>query len=279
MTLSIGVNEVTRQIVLDIPKLSHAEAGKLAQNEYERVLALIETLSGNDWDQPTYCTEWRVREMVAHLAGSVAGSSSFAAFKHQNIDNPYAKEFADPTDATNKLQVEEREVYSLSELVAEFRQKGQIAVNNRKNLPWIVRKIHLPMGSLGFTSFEYLMDTIYPRDQWMHRYDICAATSREMITTAEHDGRIVALVLRDIAKKLRKSLSNRTIVLRLIGDAGGEYQFGRNATPDAILEIDVFDFNLRSSGRISVDEAAGKTAVSGDYSTAKWFLENCEVVY
>jgi hypothetical protein len=135
------------------------------------------------------------------------------------------------------------------------------------------------MGSLGFASFEYLMDTIYPRDQWMHRYDICAATGKQMITTPEHDGRIIALVLRDIAKKLRKQLANRSIVLRLLGNAGGEYQFGRQGTPDCVVEIDLFDFNLRASGRITVDEAWKKTAVSGDPAAAKWFLIHCEVMY
>lgn len=281
MTLSIGVNEMTRQNVAHIPPLTHAEAGKLSQTEYERLLAVLETLSGDDWQQPTYCTEWRVRQMVAHLAGAVAGSSSYAEFIRQNVTNPYAKAAAEPVDGTNKLQIEERTSHTPAELVAEFRQKGQIAVNNRQKLPWLIRKTRLPMGSLGLASFEYLMDTIYPRDQWMHRYDICAATGKhkQMITTPEHDGRIVALVLRDIAKKLRKPLGNRTIVLRLLGNAGGEYQFGNKATPDCTVEIDVFAFNLRASGRITVEEAWGKTAVSGDPAAAKWFLTNCEVMY
>lgn len=281
MTLSIDVNEMTRQHAADIPKLTHAEAGKLSQTEYERLLAVLETLSGSDWQQPTYCTEWRVRDMVAHLAGAAAGSSSFAEFKRQNITNPYIKQFDEPVDGTNKLQIEERANHRPAELVAEFRQKGQIAVNNRQKLPWIIRKIRLPMGSLGFASFEYLMDTIYPRDQWMHRYDICAATGKhkQMITTPEHDGRIVALVLRDIAKKLRNPLASRSIVLRLLGNAGGEYQFGRQGTPDCIVEIDVFNFNLRASGRITVEEAWGETAVSGDPTAAKWFLTHCEVMY
>lgn len=278
MTLSISADKMTLQNVADIPKLTHAEAGPLAQTEYERLLAVLETLSGDEWQQPTYCSEWNVRQMVAHLAGAVAGSSSFAEFKRQNIDAPYGDEVDEPVDGTNRLQIEERADKTTDELVAEFRELGQVAVHNRQKLPWIVRKIRVPMGSLGFASFEYLMDTIYPRDQWMHRYDICAATGKEMVVTPEHDGRIVALVLKDIARKLSKQLGNRTILLRLTGKVTAVYQFGQG-TPDCEIDIDFFDFNLRASGRISAEEALGKTAVSGDHAAAEWFIHNCEVMY
>ena len=189
------------------------------------------------------------------------------------------KEFEEPVDGANKLQLEERTDKTPAELVDEFREKGHIAVNNRQKLPWLVRKIHLPMGSLGFASIEYLMDTIYMRDQWMHRYDICAATGKEMIATPEHDGRIVALVLVDIAKKLQKQLKKRTIAVRLTGTIGGEYQFGHKTEPDCILEIDLFDFNLCASGRMTAEEALRRTAVAGDKTVATWFLQNCDVPY
>lgn len=279
MSLSLSAAAVTRQNVQDIPRLSHAEAGALSQTAYERLLAVLETLSGDDWRQPTYCTEWTVREMVAHLAGAVAGSSSLREFMRQNLANPYIKEFDEPVDGANKLQILERADKSPAELVDEFRRMGQIAVRNRQKLPWPVRKIHLPMGSVGVRSIEYLMDTLYPRDQWMHRYDICAATGKKMVVTPQHDGRIVALVLQDVQRKLRRRLDGRTIGLRLTGAAGGAYQFGRKATPDCILEIDLLVFNLRASGRISAAEARRQTGISGNAATADWFLDNCEVMY
>jgi len=274
-----GGKQRAAQRVTEIPRLTHAEAGRLAQTEYERVLALLERLEGEDWAQPTYCTAWNVRDMVAHLAGAVTGSTSFAEFRRQNVQNPYVKEFEEPVDGTNKLQIEERAEKTQAELVEEFRQSGQIAVQKRQDLPWLVRKIRLPMGSMGLTSIEYLMDTIYPRDQWMHRYDICAATGREMAVTAAHDGRMVALVLRDIADKLRKELAERNLALRLVGEAGGDYLFGRQAGPDCTIEVDVFTFCLRASGRITVEEASERATVTGDGATAAWFLRNMEVMF
>lgn len=280
MTLSIGFTAVARRHVADIPKLTHAEARELAQREYEQVLSLLQMLEGDDWQQSTYCTEWNVREMVAHLAGAVTQWSSFAQFRHQTMQNPYLKEFDEPIDGINKLQVVERADTAPAELVAEFRQNGPKAIENRQKLPWPVRKIvHLPFPPLGRKSFEYLADTIFPRDQWMHRYDICIATGKKMTVTAEHDGRIVALVMRDIADKLKKQLSERNIVLRLIGTHSTDYQFGNKATVDCEIEIDFFDFNLLASGRIGPEETIERTVIAGDRATALWFLNNLEVPY
>ncbi|WP_420628530.1 maleylpyruvate isomerase family mycothiol-dependent enzyme [Candidatus Leptofilum sp.] len=274
MTISIGVDAMVQQ-ASDIPALSHAEAGKLSQTEYEQVLALLETLDGSDWQQPTYCTEWNVRDMVAHLAGAVTGSTSRAEFLRQNVKHPYVKEAANGIDGTNRLQLEERLTKTPDELIAEFRQNGQVAVNNRQKLPWLVRQLPVP----GVGNFGYLMDIIYPRDQWMHRYDICAATGKKMVVTREHDGRLIDLVLLDIAKKLVKQLASRNIVLRLTGALSSDYQFGNKHTPGCTLEIDFFDFNLRASERISVAEALRRTAVTGDEAAAKWFLTNATVLY
>ena len=46
-------------------------------------------------------------------------------------------------------------------------------------------------------------------------YDICAATGKKMVITPEHDGRLTDLVLLDIAKKLKKQLAGRTIILQI----------------------------------------------------------------
>ncbi len=274
MSISIGVDTMVQK-ASDIPPVAHAEAGKLSRTEFERVVAVLELLEGADWQQQTYCTEWTVREMAAHLAGSMTGSTTLAEFLRQNVRHPYVKEAINSVDGTNRLQIEERANKTTAEIIAEFRQNGPIAIKNRQKLPWLVRQIPIPAAK----NFGYLMDIIYPRDEWMHRYDICAATGKKMVITPEHDGRLIDLVLLDIAKKLRKQLVMRNITLQFTGALTGTYQFGRKATPDCTLEIDVFDFNLRASERISVEEALRRTAVSGDDAAAYWFLSKATVLY
>jgi hypothetical protein len=217
---------------------------------------------------------------ITGLQAVGACNLSFAEFRRQNLTNPYMKEVNDPVDGINRLQLEERTGKSGEELVAEFRRNGQVAVHNRQNLPWILRKLRAPMGPvLGLTAIEYLLDTLYPRDQWMHRYDICAATGKKMVVTPEHDGRIVALVVRDIARKIQGQLGQRSVALQLAGEIGGEFVFGRPGAVDCTIEMDVFDFNLRASGRISAEEARKRTTIRGDQATGQWFLDIMEVVY
>lgn len=280
MVATLNTLTIDAQNAHAIPGPEHAEARRLAQTEYERVLAVLESLQGDDWSQQTYCTEWDVRDMAAHLAGSVTASTSLAQFRHVYMTNPYLKEMDEPADAANRLQVEERSNMTAAQVVEEFRRSGPIAIRKRDALPWIVRAIPLPMGpDIGLKSVGYLMDVIYPRDEWMHRYDICAATGKKMVVTPQHDGRIIALVVWELARKIRRELAERTILLRLTGEAGGHYLFGAQREPHCILEMSVFTFALRSSGRITVAETEARVDVQGDSRLADWFMRNTEVPY
>lgn len=280
MVATLNTFTVDAQSAHEIPGPDHAEAGRLAQTEYERVLAVLESLEGDDWSQQTYCTEWNVRDMAAHLAGSVTASTSLAQFRHVYMSNPYLKEMDEPADAANRLQVEERSSMTAAQVVDEFRRNGPIAIRKRAALPWLVRAIPLPMGpDIGLKSVGYLTDVIYPRDEWMHRYDICAATGKQMVVTPQHDGRLIALVVWELAEKLRRELGERAIVLRLTGEAGGDYLFGAQRESDCILEMTVFTFALRSSGRITVAETHERAAIEGDSRLADWFMRNMDVPY
>ena len=82
---------------------------------------MLEALDGDDWQQPTYCATWTVRDMVAHLAGAWAGWSSWAEFRRQVIQNPYLNETGQQVDGINKRQILDRAERTPAELVAEFR--------------------------------------------------------------------------------------------------------------------------------------------------------------
>lgn len=280
MTTAVLDREVQQaQAALSIPKLTHAEAGRLATTEAERVLTLIESLAGADWAQPTDCTEWTVRDMVAHLAGATAAWSSWAEFRRQNIGNPYMKEATMSIDAINRRQLEDRQPATSADLVAEFREMAPRAVRTRQRLPWLLRNLWLPFGPpLGFAPLSYLTDTIYTRDQWMHRVDITRATGREMVVTPEHYGRMVALVVRDLGQRLKGQLQGRLHLL-LRGEAGGRFSFDGGAGPEAVIEMEVVTFNRLASGRLAAEQALAETQVTGEQSVARWFVQRCDVPY
>ncbi len=69
---SAYVEQRTARAAARIPALGHSEAAEMGTAELERFLALIELFSPDDWEKPTTCTAWDVREMVAHVAGAAA---------------------------------------------------------------------------------------------------------------------------------------------------------------------------------------------------------------
>jgi len=263
-----------------IPKLTHREAGHLATAELDRTLSVLESLSTEDWRQPTACTLWNVQELVSHLAGACAGHASWAEFKRQYVQNPHLSEATVKVDGINRRQIEDRAGAAPTALIAELREVGPKAIRTRQRLPWLLQVIPMPFGPpLGTMPIGYLTDLIYVRDMWLHRLDICRATGREMALTADHDGRIVALVMRDLGHKLHSQLGERTIRVELTGRAGGTFDFGHDAVPSSTIQIDALDFNWLASERMSADEAMSKISTRGDTEQAKWFLTHTKVPY
>lgn len=266
----------------DIPAQTREQAGERAWEELGRFLAVVESLEGDDWRQPTDCTEWSVRDITAHAAGSAAAYARFSEFLRQIPLNPYARQADIPVDGINRRQLEDRAGRSPGELIAEFREAAPKAIRTRQGLPGILKAIRTDLGPpRGRAPLRYLLEIIYTRDMWMHRHDICRATGRPFEQTAEHEGRLSTLVMRDVDEALRGSLGGRAIRFDLRGAAGGVYLVGPGAEPDAVVEMDVMAFHRLASGRLAADDALadGQARVSGDRAFAEDVLRRTFVLY
>ena len=265
-----------------VPELSHKEAGQLAAAELDRFISLVKSLQGDDWGKPTMCTKWNVRDILAHQAGAYASGASFAEFRRQGIGNPYMKEEKLPVDAINRRQLEDREGRSPETLLDELRTAGPKAIANRQKLPWFLRALPLiNFGPpVGRRPLGYLTDNIMTRDTWCHRLDISVATGCEMVLTPEHDGRITALVIRDLEKILLPVTRSQGFILELTGPAGGVWQFG-DRTPSTTISMDSLEFHIFASDRATVEEmvGTGKVAFDGDAAFAKNVFEYISVPY
>ena len=51
------------------PGIERPTAMRLAEMEYQRVTDAVDALEPEDWTRPTDCTEWDVRQLVAHITG------------------------------------------------------------------------------------------------------------------------------------------------------------------------------------------------------------------
>ncbi len=248
-----------------IPALTHEEALRMSTEELGRFLALIESLSDEDWNQPTACSLWSVKDIVAHQAAHVTSLISLRRFLSQLnplLMRPYRSKGMDFLDAWNQSQVDLRRTSSPAELVDEIRRNGPRSLSGRDRVPAFVRAPKLPLPGLDQPrSPGYLFDLIYTRDMWMHRHDICSATMRPMDLDANHDGRVVALVVRDLAEKSAKDMRNLAAILELAGPSGGSYRLGADEAPLVSIEMDALDFCVLTSGRDRADNVLAGSQV------------------
>jgi hypothetical protein len=141
-------------------------------------------------------------------------------------------------------QVAARADRTTDELIAEAAEYGPRQANWRGGVPGLFRKAPLKQDVGGVEEtwkMGYLFDVILTRDPWMHRVDITRATGREMVLTADHDGRLVADVVAEWARR-----HGQPFTLHLTGPAGGVFTQGTGGDE---ITIDAVEFCRTLSGR------------------------------
>jgi uncharacterized protein (TIGR03083 family) len=265
------------QEALQIPPLLHAEAEQLATLVFARFVGLLEELTPAQWLAPTYCTNWRVREIVAHEAGGYESGLSLNAFCRTWLRLP--ERGRSWVDTINAAQVRARVAHSPAQLLSELRAVGPRAIAARGRLSPVVRTLPIPVPPMGLRRADFLTDAVYLRDAWIHTIDIAHATGQPLRLDVDLDGRIVALLVRDLAPRLTRTLRSRTLLLHLEGPAGGCFRIGPPAPPDAAIRMDAVDFALRSSERITTDDAQARSQLSGDIALSRAALERSFILY
>jgi uncharacterized protein (TIGR03083 family) len=222
--------------------MQHRDWMAASAEEYRRLAQLVSGLSDEDWRRPTDCTEWDVRDLVAHVVGNAEGSASIRELRRQQKLGRRLRPGGPDIDGMTAVQVQERADVAPEQLVRDLVDVGVRAVRARGRIPAPVRAIRIPFGPpLGTRPLGYLMDCIYTRDAWLHRVDLARATDRPLELTADHDGRIVADVVAEWA-----AVHGQPYRLTLTGPAGGTWSHGEDGEQ---LTLDAIEFARVLSGR------------------------------
>ena len=208
------------------------------------MVELLRILRTDEWPLDTVCSLWTVRQMVAHVLGMAEAQASFRQFAH-DFNVARKRSGGAMIDALNQSQVRDRADLTPEELVDRLAAIAPKAVRSRRRTPAVMRKVvrftqDPPFGTERW-RYGFLVDTIFTRDTWMHRLDISRATGREMAITEQHDGRIVAGVVAEWARRHAKPFT-----LTLTGAAGGTWRAG---DAGGLIEVDALEFCWIVSGR------------------------------
>jgi uncharacterized protein (TIGR03083 family) len=240
---------VTTLQVADIPAIEHDEGTRIAAAEYDRVLAVVDRLAPGDWAAGTDCPAWDVRDMVSHLLGFMKANADPAEAGRQMTESARVAQEQGilRLDAQTALHVREHADLAPAEVAAAVHDWAGRALAGRAATPAEARAATFSTGLPGEADWTlgYLIDVVFTRDLWMHRVDICRATGQPMELSGEHDGRLVADVVADWARR-----HGRPFTLRLDGPAGGSFTAGEGG-PE--IGLDAVEFCRILSGRGSGD--------------------------
>ena len=228
--------------------LDRGVAMRLAAAEYQRFIDVLVSLRPGDWTMPTECPGWDVRLMAAHALGMAEMAASIREQMRQV--KKATKRGGVFIDALTGLQVEERQHLSPAEIVARLQQVAPKASRGRRLTPGLIRRRAMPQLQFVGDHEEawrigYLVDVILTRDPWMHRVDISRATDAVLVLTPEHDGVLVADVVREWAQRHAQPFA-----LTLAGPAGGSWTVG---TDGVTIDTDAVEFCRIVSGRAPGD--------------------------
>lgn len=231
--------------VADIEPIGHREAMSLQAAELERAVAMLRTLDADQWATPTNCPDWDVRQMWLHVLGACEAGASMRENVHQmRAARRRRKDLGVPLEAgLSAVQVAERDGLSPDELLARLEAIAPKTVKGRSRTPGPMRAVKIAVDAPVVEKWKlgYLIDVIYLRDLWMHRVDTTTATGADLVLTPEHDGRIVADVVAEWARR-----HGQTFVLELTGPAGGVF---RSGTGGETSVLDAVEFCCLLAGR------------------------------
>lgn len=237
--------------VSTIESLSHDEAMHHQAEELRRSLSLIRSIDANAWMSRTDCPAWDVRAMYQHVLGVCeAGASVRENVRQLRLARAHRRKHGGPLEAAlSAVQVRERFDLNPTQIVERLAAIAPKTVRGRSRTPAFVRaNARLAVDGPVFETWKlgYLIDTIYLRDLWMHRIDAVRAVNRPLELSADHDGRIVADIVAEWARR-----HGTPFVLELTGPAGGTYAHHLGQREIEHLSLDAIEFARMLAGRAS----------------------------
>lgn len=188
---------------LDVRRLARIDTGEeadaLASAAFDRVLALLDTLSPADWDLPTDYRGWTVRETVAHLVGSASAHASVLESMKQNGYAEKQRLMAGDSDvdAWAQAHLDEYAAFGTDDLLFRLRTLAPRAVGGRlRRVQWFGSGDGgRPAASSSWAdpavSLVELSNVTLARDVWMHTLDLSRTVGREVPVASALDERLL----------------------------------------------------------------------------------------
>jgi uncharacterized protein (TIGR03083 family) len=253
----------------------------LLAEEWDAIGVLGATLGDAEWELPSECPGWNVRDVLSHLVGTerwLLGDPQPPAAEAPHVRNPLG--------ARNEAWVAERRPRPGREVLAEFtevtrRRLDQLAAFGPERFEQVGPS---PVGQVPYREFM----AVRVMDCWVHEQDIRVATARP----GHSEGPVAELALGRIASAMgfvvaKKAAAAEGAAVRFAlsgspaGDVGVVVREGRGRSeevsePTVTLEMDAEVFWRLGCGRVTGDAAlaAGLVGIRGDEELGDRIVRN-----
>ena len=217
------------------------EGVTLSRVQYARFVDVLRSLSADEWaTQTPDCPGWSVKDVASHVLGNLECQRNPVEFVRQ-VAHGWRLNRKEPYEGLNAYQVKSHAAMPPAELTDAMARLVEPALRGRARTPKALRALVRPtLDVSGRVSMSFVLDTIFTRDTYMHRVDVCRATGRELVLDATEQ-RIVADMVEEWADRHGKPYR-----LTLTGPAGGTYERGSGG-PE--LTCDAVEWTRVNSGR------------------------------
>ena len=157
--------------------------------------SMLQQLQPGDWSRQTVCTDWNVKQLVAHVLGFAESNASFRVFVNGMRNGkkraarglrPFrARHERGPGRGTGAPHTRLNS-WTDGPRSGQGPQGPQAVPAVHAAHPCRVRAAHRQEAD-GFIA----IDVVFTRDTWMHRIDVCRAVGLDPVLTPGHDERLI----------------------------------------------------------------------------------------
>ena len=260
------------------------DRARALRDERRAVLDLCRTLSDAQWDTPSDCAGWTVKDVISHMGAAFHGCFTPWLLKVMRSDS---------VERSNDDDVATRRAWEPSRVLREYESWGgrlMALVPLTQRPP--VRAIPIPLGDVGRYPVG-LLASAFVFDHHVHlRHDIASALGVSLPRPdATHMAAVLEWLLAGLPQMCASALAwlDRPVALILTGDGGGAWTIsppgpgsrirvdpGRSPVAVAAITAPVDDFPIWGTTRRPWRDYG--LALEGDGELATRFLDSLNLV-
>ena len=274
--------------------LERIETAHLFPGLHAELIKLLTGLSAQDWDKPTVCAGWAVRDIAAHL---LDGDIRKLSFLRDGLQPPPPRSpIEDYRDLVNFLNGLNAEWVQAARRISPRLLVDLLAVTGPQVSAYLASldpeaPAHFPVGWAGEEASQNWFDIGREyTERWHHQQQIRDAVGAPGLTSCHWLYPVLAIFIRALPFTYRETVAEpgQTILVRITGEAGGEWPLVRGAeawtlfsgVADAVTRVTLNQdtaWRLFTKG-LSSAEATRRVQIEGDTRLGKPFLATLAVM-